>query len=116
MTDQKLPVTTQPENKEEGRNNRPSSAARNWRDRTAQRTFLVITIFPLFLISAVTLGLLWRSWPILIHYPLQELFLGTVWKPDAGLFGFLPFIMGTFWVTAVGVLLAVPPCLLIALY
>jgi phosphate transport system permease protein len=33
-----------------------------------------------------------------------------------GQFGFLPFIAGTFWVTAVGVLLAVPPCILTAIY
>ena len=116
MIDKKQTNNTQSNNQEEGRNPRPSSAARNWRDRSAQKTFLVITVFPLLLISAITIGLLWRSWPILSHYSLQELFLGSVWKPEEGLFGFLPFIMGTFWVTAVGVFLAVPPCLLIALY
>ena len=115
MTDQNQTNTTQSNNKE-GRQPRPSSAARNWRDRSAQKTFLVITVFPLLLISAITIGLLWRSWPILSQYSPQELFLGTVWKPEEGLFGFLPFIMGTFWVTTVGVVLAVPPCLLIALY
>jgi phosphate transport system permease protein len=44
------------------------------------------------------------------------LFFGSTWRPDQGLFGFWPYITGTFWVTAVGVLLAVPPCLLTALY
>ena len=116
MTDQNKTSITPTNNQTEGRSSRPSSAVRNWRDRSAQKTFLVITVFPLLLISAVTIGLLWRSWPILTQYSLQELFLGSVWKPDAGLFGFLPFIMGTFWVTMVGVILAVPPCLLIALY
>src|SRR5512135_834952 len=38
------------------------------------------------------------------------------WKPDDGIFGFWPFITGTAWVTVVGVLLSVPPCLLVALY
>jgi phosphate transport system permease protein len=32
------------------------------------------------------------------------------------LFGFLPFIVGTIWVTVAGLVLAVPPCLLTALY
>jgi len=100
----------------EGRLSRSSAAARNWRDRTAQKTFLVITVFPLFLIAAVTIGLLVRSWPILSNYPLQDLFFGSVWKPNNGQFGFLPFITGTFWVTAVGMVLSVPPCLLVALY
>jgi phosphate transport system permease protein len=90
----------------EGRQRRPSAVARNWRDRTAQKMFLVITIFPLFI----------RSWPILTSYPLKDLFFGSVWKPNNGLFGFWPFITGTFWVTTVGVILSVPPCLLVALY
>lgn len=42
--------------------------------------------------------------------------LGEVWKPNDGLFGFRPFILGTAWVTTVGLLLAVPPCLLISIY
>ncbi len=33
-----------------------------------------------------------------------------------GLFGFWPFISGTFWVTVTATLLAVPPCILTALY
>ncbi len=100
----------------EGRQRRPSAVTRNWHDQIAQKTFSVVTVFPLFLISAVTLGLLVRSWPILSSYPLKDLFFGSVWKPNTGLFGFWPFITGTFWVTTVGVVLAVPPCLLVALY
>lgn len=100
----------------EGRVIRSAAAGRNRRDRTAQKTFLVITALPLVLIGAVTVGLLVRSWPILSHYPLGELFLGSTWKPNNGQFGFLPFITGTFWVTTAGLLLSVPPCLLVALY
>jgi phosphate transport system permease protein len=107
---------TQSNTQAEGRQRRPSAVARNRRDQAARKTFLVITILPLFLIVAVTIGLFIRSWPILISYPLKDLFLGTVWKPNTGLFGFWPFITGTFWVTTVGVVLAVPPCLLVALY
>jgi phosphate transport system permease protein len=107
---------TQSNTQAEGRQRRPSAVARNRRDQAARKTFLVITILPLFLIVAVTIGLFIRSWPILSSYPLKDLFLGTVWKPSNGLFGFWPFITGTFWVTTVGVVLAVPPCLLVALY
>jgi phosphate transport system permease protein len=109
-----LPTQLHP--KPEDRQRRSVALARNWWDKTAQKTFLVITIFPLFLIGAVTIGLFIRSWPILTSYPLTDLFFGPVWKPNNGVFGFWPFIAGTFWVTTVGVLLAVPPCLLVALY
>ena len=116
MTEKKQIFSVQTNINAEGRQRRPSAVARNWRDQAARRTFLVITVFPLFLIVAVTIGLFIKSWPILSSYPLKDLFFGSVWEPDNGLFGFWPFITGTFWVTTVGVALAVPPCLLVAVY
>jgi phosphate transport system permease protein len=116
MNHQNQKFSTQSNTQAEGRQRRPSAVARNWRNQTARKTFLVITVLPLLLIVAITIGLLIRSWPILSTYPLKELFLGSTWKPTDGLFGFWPFITGTFWVTIVGVILSVPPCLLVALY
>jgi len=60
--------------------------------------------------------LLVRSWPILNAYPLSNLLFGNIWKPTNGLFGFWPFILGTFWVSIVGIILAVPLCLLTSIY
>jgi len=101
----------------EGRQPRPSVATSRRRlDQNVRRTFLVITLLPLFLIIVVTIALVIRSWPILSAYPLKDLFLGSIWRPDKGLFGFFPYIMATFWVTAVGVILAVPPCLFVSIY
>jgi len=107
---------TKPDKKAEGRQSRPSAVARNKQNEVARRTFFVITLLPMVLIAAVTLLLLVRSWPILSTYSLKDLFLGSTWRPDNGLFGFWPYIAGTFWVTIVGLLLSVPPCLLTALY
>ena len=64
----------------------------------------------------MTIALLVRAWPILQAYPLGDLLFGQVWKPSDKLFGFGPFILGTLWVTVVGVLLSVPPCLLASIY
>ena len=100
----------------EGRTIRPSTASRNRRDKLAQRTFFIITLLPVILIAIVTGALLVRAWPILSAYPLTDLLFGEIWKPNDGLFGFRPFILGTAWVTIVGLLLAVPPCLLVSIY
>ena len=100
----------------EGRTIRPSTASRTRRDQLAQRTFFIITLLPVILIVTVMGALLVRAWPILSAYPLSDLLLGEVWKPNDGLFGFRPFIAGTAWVTIVGLLLAVPPCLLTSIY
>jgi phosphate transport system permease protein len=91
-------------------------AQRQKQEKISRRIIFIISILPLALIVAVTLALLARSWPILEQYSLWDLLSGTVWRPMKGQFGFLPFIAGTFWVTAVGVILAVPPCILTAIY
>lgn len=100
-----------------GRHARSSAASqRARRDWSARRVFSAITLLPILLIVIIGIALIVRSWPILSSQPLKDLLFGNIWKPDEKLFGFRPFIMGTFWVTAVGVLLAVPPCILIAIY
>ncbi len=60
--------------------------------------------------------LIFQAWPILLTQNLIKLLAGRTWLPTEGLFGFFPFIAGTLWVTAVAMLLAVPPCLLTAIY
>jgi phosphate transport system permease protein len=104
------------EKKTTGRLPRPVAASRARQNNFAQRTFFVFTLLPVLLILVVTIALLVRSWPILKADSLSDLLFGKVWKPTDGLFGFWPFILGTFWVTAVGVVLAVPPCLLVSIY
>jgi phosphate transport system permease protein len=100
----------------EGRTSRPSAAARAKKDQRARRTFFIITLLPIILILIVTAALLIRAWPILSAHSVTDLIFGRVWKPSNGLFGFWPFILGTVWVTAVGVILSVPPCLLVSIY
>jgi phosphate transport system permease protein len=94
----------------------PTAQSRRRKDWLAQRSFLLITFLPLFLLVLVILALFVRSWPILQVKSLSDLLLGRVWKPTQGQFGFFPFIAGTFWVTIVALVLAVPPCLLSAIF
>ena len=116
MSEENQAANLENDMKAEGRLVRPSAAARQRRDRMAQKSFFGITLVPILLIVVVALALLIRSWPILSAYPLQDTLFGQVWKPSTGHFGFWPFILGTLWVTVVGVLLSVPPCLLVAIY
>ena len=113
MSKQEIPVSL---NKKEGRDVRPSLASRRRQDQATGRTFFVITVLPIVLVVVITIALAMRFWPILKEYSLWELVSGAVWKPGQGKFGFWPFISGTFWVTIVGVVLAVPPCILTSLY
>lgn len=89
---------------------------RRSQDRLAGHAFFIITLLPVMLVAVISVALTVRAWPILQKYSIWELLSGTEWKPLQGLFGFLPFITGTFWVTLAAILLAIPPCLLTAIY
>ncbi len=77
------------------------------------RIFLLLAVLTALLL---VLGLLLKSRPILMRVSLWELFSGDSWRPLRGEFGFFPFILSTVVVTLIALLLAVPPCLLAAVY
>jgi phosphate transport system permease protein len=75
-----------------------------------------LTALAAALVPLIALALLMRARPLLQIAPLGELLTSTSWRPLRGEFGFWPFIVGTVWVTVLAMLLAVPPCLLCAIY
>ncbi|MBI4649056.1 MAG: phosphate ABC transporter permease subunit PstC [Bacteroidia bacterium] len=77
---------------------------------------LLCTIFIILLLTGITAGLLIKSWHIIEKIPLSELLFSDDWRPLSGKFGFLPFIISSVWVTMVALLLAIPACLLTAIY
>jgi phosphate transport system permease protein len=85
-------------------------------DDLARKSTGLISLITSLLVPAIALVLVIRAWPILSSKPVQEQLLGTNWQPYQGFFGFLPFIMGTLWVTLLAMLIAVPPSLLTAMY
>jgi phosphate transport system permease protein len=86
------------------------------KDQLASKLMLCLTIFSSLLVVLMALGLYLRSRPILALKPLTELLFSTSWHPLRGEFGFFPFLMGTLWVTGVAVVIAIPLCLLTAIY
>jgi len=77
------------------------------------RLALVLVNSLLFLL---VLGLFAKSRPILARVSIVELLLSSSWHPLKGDFGFYPFIVGTLAVTAISMILAIPVCLLSAIY
>lgn len=89
---------------------------RLFKDKFMSKLMLVFTLASVSVLIVIGIGLYYHSMPILHKLSLSDLLTTSVWKPLKGLFGFYPFIMGTLWVTGISIIIALPLCLLTALY
>jgi len=86
------------------------------KDKIAKYTFAGLLFVSLSVILLIFAGLASKSLPLLEHQSLTTVLTESVWSPLKGNFGFLPFVMGTVWVTAIALLIAVPLCVLASVY
>ena len=82
---------------------------RRVKDLLAGKAMLVLTVLAALLVLLMIVGL----YPEVQAHPRQPaprriVLFQPKWRPFRGQFGFLPFIMGTVWVTGVAMLIAVP--------
>ncbi len=91
----------------------------NWRlikDKLAERSFALLLLSSVVVILLILIGLTMKSVPLLRAESLLTVLTDSVWSPLKGNFGFLPFIMGTIWVTLISLVIAVPLCVLASVY
>jgi len=86
------------------------------KDIIARRAMLLLTLVPSGLVLLIVFGLYQKSKVLLGLKSLGSLLFSTAWAPLKGQFGFLPFILGTLWVTAVALVIAIPISLFTAIY
>lgn len=86
------------------------------KDRIVSKTFLVLTLLSISTVVFIALGLFYKSVPILNSTSLYNLLFSSEWKPFKEAFGFYPFIVGTLWVTAIAIIIALPLSMLTAIY
>lgn len=89
---------------------------RQVKDILARKVMAFVTVSCGLLVLLMAAGLIFKARPILALKPVSDLLFSSAWHPMKGEFGFLPFIMGTLWVTGVAVVVAVPISLLTAIY
>jgi len=89
---------------------------RSIKDVLASRLMLLATMFASLIVFIIAFALFQKARPILQTQPLSELFLTSSWRPLREEFGFYPFIIGTLLVTGLAMILAIPICLLSAIY
>jgi phosphate transport system permease protein len=76
----------------------------------------IMTVLPTVLVALMLFGLFQKSRVILALKSFTGLLFSSGWHPLRGEFGLFPFLMGTLWVTAVALVIAIPISLLTAIY
>ncbi len=86
------------------------------KDKVAGGVMTFFTLLSLILLIAMAVGLWLKSADILEEHSLWNLLTASEWKPMRNQFGFLAFISGTFYVTGVAIVIALPTSLLMAIF
>jgi phosphate transport system permease protein len=85
-------------------------------DRVTARFMRSLTILSIILMFLMGLGLLVKALPILKEHSISQMLSSEIWKPFKGEFGFLPYIMGSAWVTVIAIVISFPLCILAGVY
>lgn len=89
---------------------------RKVKDLLARISGRCVLIFVNALAFLIFCGLFLKAKPIFSVVSFLELFFSSSWHPMKNVFGLFPFIIGTLEVTFIAMLIAVPICLLCAIY
>ncbi|MGE5559634.1 MAG: phosphate ABC transporter permease subunit PstC [Chloroflexota bacterium] len=79
-----------------------------WQEKAIERLLLIIALTAVAALILITVFIFRGGWPILEKIGLFEFVLGTKWAPGHGVFGILPMIAGSVWVTVGALLFGVP--------
>ncbi|WP_235891184.1 phosphate ABC transporter permease subunit PstC [Sphingobacterium lumbrici] len=86
------------------------------KDSIVRNLSAILLFASLAVVLLIVLGLGSKSIPLLQTEKLGNILTESIWSPLKGNFGFLPFIMGTVWVTFISLIIAVPLCILASVY
>lgn len=90
--------------------------SRRLKDSIASKFSFIVAVFSSLLAVIIAVILFQRSIPILETRSLVDLVFTSSWRPTRGEFGYFPFIVGTVYVTGLAMVLAIPVCILSAIY
>jgi len=86
------------------------------KDRIAERASFVLCACVVSFAFLMGLSLYCRARPVLAAVGLKAVLFSTFWHPSQSQFGLLSFIVGTLWVTAIAMAIAVPLSIMTAVY
>ena len=91
-------------------------AIRKIKEYSAGTWTLACLFLVLLLPLLIVLGLIIKASPIFNIGSIGQLLFSSAWQPSSGQFGFLPFILSSLFVTALGLIIMIPLSLFPAIY
>ncbi len=90
-------------------------------DRNAEEKIVRIILFmtaltAVFSVLLIGIFVFKEGAPVLIKYGLDNFLLGTVWNPTRQIYGILPMIAGTLYVTIAAIMIGAPMGIAVAVY
>lgn len=95
---------------------RPVCRTRRWREDAARILFALAACVSVLAVALICVFLFANGVPGMVKIGLWDFLSGKRWKPGSGLYGILPFVLGSIYVTAGALLVGVPAGLMTALY
>lgn len=86
------------------------------KERTMKLAFLASACVSILAVVLICLFLFINGIPAMGKVGVGDFLFGTTWKPNSGLFGILPMIIGSLYVTAGAILFGVPLGILCAIF
>ncbi|MGI5937049.1 MAG: phosphate ABC transporter permease subunit PstC [Oscillospiraceae bacterium] len=89
---------------------------KRFREKLMNVVFMLAAGTSIFAVALISVFLFANGFPAIAEIGLFEFMLGTKWKPMEGLFGILPMILGSVYVTAGALIIGVPLGILCAIF
>ena len=85
-------------------------------ERLMQIVFFVAACTSVLAVALICIFLFANGIPAIAKIGIPDFLLGQIWKPSNNLYGILPFILGSIYVTAGSIVIGVPLALLLSVF
>lgn len=85
-------------------------------ERAMRLVFLAAACTSVLAVALICIFLFVNGLPAMLEIGLPEFLFGSKWKPSNDLYGILPFILGSIYVTAGSIVIGVPTAILTAIF
>ena len=89
---------------------------KKWKENIAKIVFIIAAFVSVIAVALICVFLFANGIPGMTKIGILKFLMGTQWKPGSGVYGILPMILGSIYVTAGALIIGVPAGILTAVY